>query len=215
MSSPDQGHTLLPRDACLYALRATTPHLTRASLHRCRQRHGIRRLLEIEVNGTHFTTPGNVASAASLIKEANAAGETFRARSFEAACARNDVEHRLAKPRCPWTHGQVERMNRTLKDATVRRDHDDIYVQLRMHVADFVAAYDFGPAAQDRTGSELPTRPSAKPGLPSRTGSRPTRSTKCRDQTASSRTRSSARHSSSPRGRVRPPWPRTAIRPLA
>ncbi|SFG79977.1 Integrase core domain-containing protein [Methylobacterium gossipiicola] len=29
-------------------------------------------------NGTHFTTPGNVASAASIIKEAIAAGETFR-----------------------------------------------------------------------------------------------------------------------------------------
>ena len=45
--------------------------------------------------GTHFTAPGNVASAAPLIKEAIVAGETFRAHSFESACARNDVEHRL------------------------------------------------------------------------------------------------------------------------
>ena len=34
-------HTLLPLDDCLYALQATIPHLTRSSLHRCLQRHGI------------------------------------------------------------------------------------------------------------------------------------------------------------------------------
>jgi transposase len=37
-------HTLLPLDDCLYALHATIPHLTRSSLHRCLQRHGISRL---------------------------------------------------------------------------------------------------------------------------------------------------------------------------
>ena len=36
-------HTLLPLDDCLYALQATIPHLTRSSLHRCLQRHGIAR----------------------------------------------------------------------------------------------------------------------------------------------------------------------------
>jgi transposase-like protein len=41
-------HTLLPRDDCLYALQATIPHLTRSSLHRCLQRHGISRLPDIE-----------------------------------------------------------------------------------------------------------------------------------------------------------------------
>jgi len=41
-------HTLLPLDDCLYALQATIPHLTRSSLHRCYQRHGISRLPEIE-----------------------------------------------------------------------------------------------------------------------------------------------------------------------
>jgi hypothetical protein len=40
-------HTLLPLDDCLYALQATIPHLTRSSLHRCLQRHGISRLPEI------------------------------------------------------------------------------------------------------------------------------------------------------------------------
>ena len=41
-------HTLLPLDDCLYALQATIPHLTRSSLHRCLQRHGISRLPEAE-----------------------------------------------------------------------------------------------------------------------------------------------------------------------
>ena len=35
-------HTLLPLDDCLYALQPTIPHLTRSSLHRCLQRHGVR-----------------------------------------------------------------------------------------------------------------------------------------------------------------------------
>src|SRR3954468_4887543 len=41
-------HTLLPLDDCLYVLQATIPHLTRSSLHRCLQRHGISRLPEVE-----------------------------------------------------------------------------------------------------------------------------------------------------------------------
>src|SRR5262245_25574629 len=41
-------HTLLPLDDCLYALQASIPHLTRSSLHRCLQRHGISQLPKIE-----------------------------------------------------------------------------------------------------------------------------------------------------------------------
>ena len=40
-------HTLLPLDDCLYAPQATIPHLTRSSLHRCLQRHGIGRLPDV------------------------------------------------------------------------------------------------------------------------------------------------------------------------
>src|SRR3954447_21334979 len=213
-------HTLLPLDDCLYALQATIPHLTRSSLHRCLQRHGLSRLpdtdgnkphrakfkcypigfFHIDIaevrteqgklslfvaldrtskfavaelhekatrrvsgdflrhliaavpdrvhtvltdNGTHFTTPGNTASAAPLIKEAIARGELFRAHAFELACAQNDIDHRLTKLRHPWTNGQVERMNRTIKDATVRRYHYDSHDQLRAHLSDFVTAYNF------------------------------------------------------------------------
>ena len=41
-------HTLLPLDDCLYALQATIPQLTRSSLHRCLERHGISRLPDVE-----------------------------------------------------------------------------------------------------------------------------------------------------------------------
>lgn len=41
-------YTLLPLDDCLYALQPTIPHLTRSSLHRCLQRHGIGRLPDVD-----------------------------------------------------------------------------------------------------------------------------------------------------------------------
>jgi transposase InsO family protein len=213
-------HTLLPLDDCLYALHEAIPHLSRSSLHRCFQRHGVSRLpqaagekparkkfksypigyFHIDItevrtaqgklhlfvavartsklafvqlhqratrriaadflraliaalpykvhtvltdNGTHFTTPGNKASAADLIKEALARGELFRAHAFELACAQNNIGHRLTKPCHPWTNGQVERMNRTIKQATVRLYHYDSHLQLQSHIEDFISAYNF------------------------------------------------------------------------
>jgi len=51
-------HTLLPLDDCLYALQPTIPHLTRSSLHRCLQRHGISRLPEVSDVSTSRTDFG-------------------------------------------------------------------------------------------------------------------------------------------------------------
>ena len=214
-------HTLLPLDDCLYALQATIPHLTRSSLHRCLQRHGISQLPKIagdaptrnkfksyplgyfhidiaEVrteegrlyllvaidrttkfafvalhekatrriagdflralatavpykihtvltdNGTHFTDPTGDGWAPEDIKEMRAQKLPFRCHAFESACADLDIEHRLTKPRHPWTNGQVERMNRTIKEATVKRYHYHSHDQLQQHLSDFVAAYNFG-----------------------------------------------------------------------
>ena len=58
-------------------------------------------------------------------------------------CEANDIEHRLTKPNHPWTNGQVERMNRTIKEATVNRFHYESHDQLRSHLADFMDAYNF------------------------------------------------------------------------
>src|SRR3954464_14674554 len=213
-------HTLLPLDDCLYALQPTIPHLTRSSLHRCLQRHGISRLpdadgskpqrskfkrypigfFHIDIaevrteqgklhlfvaidrtskfafvelhekatrrvagdflrhlvaavpykittvltdNGTHFTDPTGDGWTPEDIRAMRAEKVPFRCHSFEAACADLDIEHGLTKPRHPWTNGQVERMNRTIKDATVKRFHYASHDQLRQHLADFVAAYNF------------------------------------------------------------------------
>jgi len=50
------------------------------------------------------------------------------------------IEHRLIKLNHPWTNGQVERMNRTIGDATVKRSHFDSHERLRSHIADFLDA---------------------------------------------------------------------------
>ena len=39
---------------------------------------------------------------------------------FDMRWQQSCIEHHLNKPNHPWTNGQVERMNRTLKDATVK-----------------------------------------------------------------------------------------------
>ncbi len=67
----------------------------------------------------------------------------FRCHSFELACADLDIEHRLTKPRHPWTNGQVEPMNRTIREATVKRYYYETHDQLRHHLTDFVGAYNF------------------------------------------------------------------------
>jgi hypothetical protein len=60
---------------------------------------------------------------------------------FDRVCDEHHIEHRLTKVNHPWTNGQVERMNRTIKDATVKRYHYDTHDQLRSHLQLFVDAY--------------------------------------------------------------------------
>jgi hypothetical protein len=94
-------------------------------------------------NGTHFTEPTGDGWKPADIRRMRAAGEPFRCHSFELACADLDIEHRLTKPNHPWTNGQVERMNRTLKEATVRRYHCETHEALRAHLGIFLDAYNF------------------------------------------------------------------------
>ncbi len=94
-------------------------------------------------NGIHFTDPRGETWSPSEIKQLIADKEPFRAHAFEYACALNDIDHRLTKPKHPWTNGQVERMNRTIKDATVKRFFYETHDQLQGHLGDFVTAYNF------------------------------------------------------------------------
>jgi len=205
-------HTLLPLDDCLYALQATIPHLSRSSLHRCLQRHGISRLPDVQgdkpdkkkfkaypIGYFHIdiaevqTNEGKLylyvaidrtskfafvqlvkktgRTSASAFLEAlimavpykihtvltdNGIQFTFPPRyadgptakymthMFDMRCQENGIEHRLTKVRHPWTNGQVERMNRTIKEATVKRYHYDRHEQLEQHLTDFINAYNFG-----------------------------------------------------------------------
>ena len=205
-------HTLLPLDDCLYALQATIPHLTRSSLHRCLQRHGISRLPDVEgdkpvrkkfkaypIGFFHIdiaevqTAEGKLylyvaidrTSKFAFVQVARKTGRTsasafltalieavpykihtvltdngiqftfppryadgptarYMTHMFDMRCRENGIEHRLTKVKHPWTNGQVERMNRTIKEATVQRFHYDDHQQLETHLADFVAAYNFG-----------------------------------------------------------------------
>ena len=204
-------HTLLPLDDCLYALQATVPHLTRSSLHRCFQRHGISRLPEtqgdkparkkfksypigyfhidiaevrtgegklylfVAIDRTskfafaQLHPAANVKTAANFLAALIGAvpykihivltdngvqfGDSIQHRSgptaryrlhlFDRICRDHGIEHRFTKPNHPWTNGQVERMNRSLKEATVRRYHYDSHRQLEHHLAAFLDAYNF------------------------------------------------------------------------
>ena len=83
---------------------------------------------------------------------------------FDMTCEANGIEHRLTKPNHRWTNGQVERMNRTIKDTTVKRFHDETRDQLRTHLADFLLR-----RGQQSTGLlPVPSSPT-----PSPEGSRP------------------------------------------
>ncbi len=62
---------------------------------------------------------------------------------FDMICEANGIEHRLTKPNHPWTNGQVERMKRTIKGATVKRFHYESHDQLRTHLTDLMAVYNF------------------------------------------------------------------------
>ena len=91
-------------------------------------------------NGTHFTDPAGDGWTPEDIKAMRAKGEQFLCHAFEFACADLDIQHRLTKPRHPWTNGQVERMNRTIKDATVKRFYYESHEQLTKHLGDFISA---------------------------------------------------------------------------
>jgi hypothetical protein len=62
---------------------------------------------------------------------------------FDRICQEQSIDHRLTKTNHPWTHGQVERMNRTLKDATGKKYHDQTHQHLKEHLYTFLMAYNF------------------------------------------------------------------------
>lgn len=91
----------------------------------------------------HTVLTDNGIQFADLPKNRNGLTALWRGHPFDRACQRHGIEHRLTKPNHPWTNGQVERMNRTIKEATVKRYHYDGHQQLQSHLTDFINAYNF------------------------------------------------------------------------
>lgn len=86
-------------------------------------------------NGIQFTFPPRYADGSTA---------RYMTHMFDMRCRENGIEHRLTKVKHPWTNGQVERMNRTIKEATVKRFHYDNYSQFEAHLQDFINACNFG-----------------------------------------------------------------------
>ena len=91
----------------------------------------------------HTVLTDNGIQFADLPKNRDGPTARMRGHPFDRLCWEHGIEHRLTKPNHPWTNGQVERMNRTLKEATVRRYHYETHRQLEEHLAAFLDAYNF------------------------------------------------------------------------
>jgi len=102
-------------------------------------------------NGFQFTEPRGGWSVGE-IRRMLTDHEPFRCHAFDLACAQHGIEHRLTKFNHPWTNGQVERMNRTIKDATVRRFYYQTHESLRGHLAIFLDAYNFAKRLKSLSG---------------------------------------------------------------
>jgi transposase InsO family protein len=62
---------------------------------------------------------------------------------FDRVCHEHGIDHWLTKTNHPWTNGQVERMNRTLKEATVKKYYYETHDHLKEHLYAFLMAYNF------------------------------------------------------------------------
>jgi transposase InsO family protein len=70
-------------------------------------------------------------------------GRHYQSHPFEALCKEFGLEHRLTQFYHPWTHGQVERMNRTLKEATIKKYYYESQKQREQHIKQFIEAYHY------------------------------------------------------------------------
>lgn len=71
---------------------------------------------------------------------------------FDRVCDEHEIEHRLPKIKHPKTNGQVALMNRTIKEATVKRYHYDNHAQVTAYLHDFINAYNYGRRLKNLLG---------------------------------------------------------------
>jgi transposase InsO family protein len=106
----------------------------------------LREVVEVFPHRLHTVLTDNGMAFADLPRNRGRHPEfeaIFGGHIFDRVCAEHGIEHRLTKPYHPWTNGQAERMNRTVKDATVKVFHYPDLEALQAHVLAFVTAYNF------------------------------------------------------------------------
>ena len=84
-------------------------------------------------NGTQFTYTSPI-----IIKRAK------KRHPFDRLCSQMGIKHKTTKPYSPQTNGQVERYNRTLKEATLKAYKYQSLTQFINHLDDFILAYNVG-----------------------------------------------------------------------
>ncbi len=65
----------------------------------------------------------------------------FGGHIFDRVCREHGITHKLTRPYHPWTDGQAERMNRTVKEATIKAFHYPGLEALKAHDLAFVRAF--------------------------------------------------------------------------
>jgi hypothetical protein len=87
---------------------------------------------------------------------------------FDSCCREHAIEHCTTKVNPPCTKGQVERMNRTIKEATVKRYHYSSHDELKAPIQTFLMACNFARRLKTLKGPH-PLSMSARYGLKTRT----------------------------------------------
>ena len=71
---------------------------------------------------------------------------------FTSLCKLHKIEHRQTLSHHPWTNGQVERINRTLKEATIKKYYYTNYEKLQNHLNLFLKAYNYAKSLKTLKG---------------------------------------------------------------
>jgi transposase InsO family protein len=85
----------------------------------------------------------NEIAFADLPKNTNGVSRQWGLNMFDRVCAADRIVHKLTKPYHPWTNGQAEPMNQTIKEATKKVFHYPDLESLKAHVLAFITAYNF------------------------------------------------------------------------
>jgi transposase InsO family protein len=104
----------------------------------------LREVIAVFPYAIHTVLTDNGMAFADLPQSRDGPTATWMGHIFDRVCREHGIEHRLTKPYHPWTNGQAERMNRTVKDATIKVFHYPDLESLKAHVLAFVTAYNFG-----------------------------------------------------------------------